>query len=51
MCSREFRIYPWLYEKHFQADEAPEFVKRVPLGEIQIGVRKGDVPMKNKEQS
>lgn len=32
------------YEKHVPADEAPEFVKRVSSGEIQIGVRKGDVP-------
>lgn len=32
------------YDKHVPADEAPEFVKRVSSGEIQIGVRKGDVP-------
>lgn len=32
------------YEKYVPAEEAPEFVKRVSSGEIQIGVKKGDVP-------
>jgi hypothetical protein len=32
------------YEKHVPADEAPDFVKRVSAGEIEIGLRKGDIP-------
>ncbi|KAI1822500.1 hypothetical protein F4861DRAFT_384378 [Xylaria intraflava] len=32
------------YENHVPADKAPDFVKRISSGEIQVWVRKGDIP-------